>query len=131
MNNRTIPTMKFGSSSSEMDNLSGKVATGAKTATSSLFDLYLTGKKKQSKTGDCFSILNAANKEVAVVRVERIETVKFGDITEEFAKEEGDGSLENWKAIHLSYYSKLLSEIGKELNGETLLVCEWFKVIYA
>ena len=74
-------------------------------------------------------ILNSTNREVAKVRIEKIETKKFGDITEEFAIEEGDESLENWQAIHLPYYSGLLSSIGKELNTNTLLVCEWFRVV--
>ena len=127
--NYNIEKIKFGCSSSEVDDLANKVMMGKKVATSSLLDYYLIGKKKQSKVGDCFSILNSVDKEVVVVRVERIETVKFGDISEEFAKEEGDGSLENWRIIHESYYSQLLSEIGKDLNAETLLVCEWFKVV--
>lgn len=128
MNGTNIEELKFGSSPVEMDYLADKVVTGEKTATSSLLDLYLIGKKKQSKIGTLFSILNAADEEVATIRIERIQLVKFGDITEQFAREEGDGSLDNWKAIHTPYYSKLLSTIGKELNAETLLVCEWFKI---
>ena len=124
-----IEKVKFGNSIYEIDDLANKVLIGEKVATSSLLDYYLIRKKKKSKVGDCFAILNSVNKEVAIVKVERIETLKFEDITEEFAKEEGDGSLENWRIIHEPYYSQLLSEIGKELNAETMLVCEWFKVI--
>lgn len=127
MNDHNIEKIKFGSLPSEMDELASKVITGEKIATSSLLDLYLIGKKKRSKEGNLFSILNSADEEVAIVRIEKIQIVKFKDITEEFAKEEGDGSLDNWKAIHIPYYSKLLSSIGKELGAETLLVCEWFK----
>jgi len=89
----------------------------------------LIGKKKRSKTGDLFSILDSADREVAVVRIEKIEIVKFGDITEEFAKEEGDGSLDNWRTIHEPYYFQLLFSVGKELNRDTLLVCEWFNIV--
>lgn len=129
MSNHNIGKIKFGSFSSEIDDLVQKVLTGEKIATSSLLDLYLIGKKERSQIGDLLSILNSVDKEVAIVRVEKIEIIKFGDITDEFAKEEGDGNLENWKTIHQTYYSKLLSEIGKELSNETLLVCEWFKVV--
>lgn len=121
--------IKFGGSSVEIDDLANKVLIGEKKATSSLLDYYLQGLKRKSKVGDCFAVLNSLDKEVAIVRIEKIEIVKFGDITAIFAIEEGDGSLENWQAIHQLYYSKLLSEIGKELSSETLLVCEWFKVI--
>lgn len=121
--------IQFGSVPHEIDELAHKVLAGEKVATSSLLDYYLIGKKRRSKVGDVFSILNSINEEVAKVRIEKIEIKKIGDITEEFAIEEGDESLENWQAIHLSYYSGLLSSIGKGLNNNTLLVCEWFKVI--
>lgn len=124
-----IDRIKFGSTSVEIDNLANKVLIGKKVATSSVLDYHLQGLKRKSKVEDCFSVLDSSEKEVAIVRIEKIEIVKFGDITENFAIEEGDGSLENWQAIHKLYYSKLLSEIGKELSSETPLVCEWFKVI--
>jgi len=126
MNNGKI---QFASTPHEIDDLAQKVIFGEKVATSSLLDYYLAGKKRQSKLGDVFSILNSAKEEVAKVKIIRIEKRKFGDITEEFAIEEGDGSLENWRAIHFPYYSRQLSKIGKELNAETLLVCEWFEIV--
>ncbi len=121
--------IKFGSSPSEINDLANKVLTGEKIATSSLLDYYLINKKKRSEVGDLFSILNAEDKEVAIVRIEKIQTIKFGGINDIFAKEEGDGTLEKWLAIHKPYYTKQLSEIGKQLNAETLLICEWFKVV--
>ncbi len=121
--------IQFGATADEIDDLAHKVITGEKIATSSLHDYYLIGKKKQSKIGDVFSILNSTKEEVARVEITKVELVKFGDITEQFAKEEGDSSLVNWLAIHQPYYSKLLSEIDKELNSEALLVCEWFEII--
>lgn len=127
--NYTIQKFQLGSSPAEIDDLAHKVLTGEKTATSSLLDYYLLGLKKACSTGDCFSVLNSLEKEVTAVRIEKIEIVKLGDITEKFAKEEGDGNLENWQAIHHPYYTNLLSKIGKKLNKDTLLVCEWFKVV--
>lgn len=129
MNDHSLETIKFGSSPYEVDELAYKVLKQEKVATSSLLDYYLIGKKKRSKIGDCFAILNSDDDEVAIVRIERINTFKFGDIGEEFAKAEGDESLDNWLMIHKQHYSKQLSEIGKELTSETLLVCEWFKVV--
>jgi len=124
-----IEKMKFGSSPSEIDDLANKVLSGIKTSTSSLLDYYLIGRKKKSKVGDFFSVVNHLDEEVTIMRIEKIEIIKFGNITEDFALQEGDGSLANWLAIHKPYYSKLLSDIGKELNEDTLLVCEWFEVV--
>lgn len=90
MNDHSLETIKFGSSPYEVDELAYKVLKQEKVATSSLLDYYLIGKKKRRKIGDCFAILNSDDEEVAIVRIERINTFKFGDIGEEFAKEEGD-----------------------------------------
>lgn len=119
--------MRFGSTPDEMDDLARKVLTGEKTATSSLWDYYRTGHKKPSQVGDLFSILDSTGKEVAAVRIERIRFLKFGDITEDFAHEEGDGSLANWLAIHRPYYAGLLAQMGQDLRDDTLPVCEWFQ----
>lgn len=121
--------VKFGDSFAEIDDLANKVLLGEKVATSSLLIYYERGLKIKSVVGDYFSVLNSSDKSVAFVRIDKIQVVKFGDITEAFAIEEGDGSLENWMTIHQSYYSKLLSQFGEELSPETLLVCEWFTVV--
>lgn len=75
------------------------------------------------------AVVDSSNKEIAIVRIIKIEIKRFGDITESFAIEEGDGNLENWKTIHHPYYSKQLSVIGKELTEDTELVCEWFDLV--
>lgn len=129
INGTEISKISFGGTDPEKDDLAGKVINGQKTATSSLEEYYFLGLKKRSKVGDYFSVLDSSGKEVALVRIEKIGNIQFGNVTEKFAVEEGDGSLENWKSIHQPYYSELLQKIGKELNDETILVCEWFKVM--
>lgn len=126
---KTTQKIKFGKEKEDIDTLAGKVLSGEKTATSSLLDYYRLDLKKMSKTGDYISILDAADKEVAIVKVKKIEIVRMKDIDESFAIEEGDGSLDNWLDIHTKYYSEQLSNIGKKLSGDTELVCEWFEVI--
>lgn len=121
--------IKFGSTEKDINELANKVLTGEKTATSSLLDYYRIGLKEISAIDDYMAILDYSDNQVAVVRVIKTEIIKFGDISESFAIEEGDGSLENWKAIHHPYYSYHLSAIGKELTAETELVCEWFQVV--
>lgn len=123
-----IRTIKFGSTPADTDKLASKVITGEKTATSSIYDYHLMGLKQSANLGEHFSVLNSTDKEVAIIEIEKVDIVSFGDITEEFAIQEGDGSLDNWLAIHRPYYSRLLNDIGKTLDNETLLVCEWFKL---
>lgn len=121
--------IKFGNTDEDIDLLALKVLSGSKIATSSLLEYYRLGLKSLSTVDDYMAILDSSDNQVAVVRVVRIEIMKFGDIPESFAVEEGDGSLANWKMIHRSYYSGQLSAIGKELTNDTELVCEWFRIV--
>lgn len=113
----------------EADELAKKVASGLKTATSSLYDYYRLNLKKQMKAGDYAAILDSSGNEKCIIKIVRVEIIPFKNITETFAIAEGDGNLENWLNIHTKYYSSLLAKIGKELTGDTELLCEWFKVV--
>lgn len=113
----------------DTDELAGKVLSGEKIATSSLYDYYRMNLKEMSKVNDYASILDSQGNEICVVIIEKIKILKFQDITEEFAIQEGDGDLHNWLRIHAEYYSMQLDKIGKKLTGDTELVCEWFKVV--
>lgn len=126
---KTTQKFKFGSTADEIDDLANKVLQGEKTSTSSLLDLYSIKQKKFSKLGEYVSILDSTNQEVALIRILKMEIIKFKDIPESFAIAEGDGSLENWRTIHKKHYSNQLSGIGKELTEDTELVCEWFNLI--
>ena len=58
-----------------------------------------------------------------------VELIPFGEITERFAIDEGDGSYKNWYNIHSHYYQQLLNKYGRELTDETILECVYFKLI--
>lgn len=111
------------------DELAMKVLSGKKTAISSLYDYHYKEYKDIIKVNEFASILDSHNKEICIIQITKIEIVKFENITEEFSIEEGDENLENWKNIHIKYYSSLLKKIGLELTGETKLLCEWFTVV--
>lgn len=89
INGIEIPKISFGGTDPEKDDLAGKVVKGQKTSTSSLEEYYLLGLKKRSKVGDYFSVLDSSGKEVALVRIEKIGNIQFGNVTEKFAVEEG------------------------------------------
>lgn len=120
---------QFGGTPAETNELAQKVLTGIKTATSSLYDCYLNNSKKMSRIGEYASVRDFGGNEICIVRISKIEKVRFGDISEIFAIEEGDGNLENWLSIHNAHYSAQLEKIGKKLSDDTVLVCEWFGVI--
>ncbi len=124
-----MPEIKHTFQFSNDDDLTLKTLKGEKTATSSLYDYYLLGIKEMSNIGDFARVVNSSGEEICTVKINRIEIVNFKDITEEFAREEGDGNLDNWLKIHISHYSEQLQRINKELTPDTKLVCEWFEVV--
>jgi len=130
MNDNEIKLVfQFGGDAVGIDDLADKTLRGEKTATSSLYDYYVGGLKEMSRVGDLVRVVNSADETVCIVKITRIDIVLFGNITEEFARQEGDGSLDNWLSIHIPYYSEKLRAIGAELTPETRLLCEWFCVV--
>lgn len=119
----------FGNTKEMADELADLVLAGEKIATSSLLELYDYREAKISEVGDYALLLNGDKEAVAVVKVVRVGIRKFGAIDEQFAKEEGDGSLENWLAIHLPYYTQQLASIDQPFSNDALLHCIWFEVV--
>lgn len=119
-------TIQFGGNT---DELAAKVLSGEKTATSSLYEYYRLNQKRMSQVSDYAVILDARGNEVCIIQIERIEIIRFKNITETFARQEGDGDLCNWLNIHIAHYSEQLERMDKQLDADTELVCEWFKVV--
>lgn len=120
--------VKFGGTVEEQNELATLVSIGEKTATSSLFELKI--ERELSCIGDIWEINNGLDQQLCRVQVISVEVVKFGDVTEEFAKAEGDGTFQNWLDIHTRYYSLLLEQHNKKLTKDTLLECVYFEKIY-
>ncbi|MGY3779103.1 ASCH domain-containing protein [Isobaculum melis] len=128
-NQPTPELMTFGNTKEMADELAELVLAGEKIATSSLLELYDYREAKISEVGDYALLLNGDSDAVAVVKVVRTTIQRFGDIDEQFAKEEGDGSLANWLAIHLPYYTQQLARIDQPFSNDVLLHCIWFEVV--
>lgn len=94
--------VKFGDSFAEIDDLANKVLSGEKVATSSLLIYHERGLKIKSTVGDYFSVLNSLDKEVAIVRIEKIEIIKFGNIVLIFGYFSCNGSVLSHKLIRAS-----------------------------
>lgn len=118
--------VKFGGTIKEQNELAEKVLTGEKVATSSLYYLQVIGESIPTYVGDCWQIFNGDNQKCCEVKVRQVKNVSFGKITEEFAQEEGDGSLKAWKEIHETYYGNLLKQYNENLTKKTILECVWF-----
>ncbi|NIM29142.1 MAG: ASCH domain-containing protein [Gammaproteobacteria bacterium] len=76
---------------------------------------------------------DGAGKPVCVVGTSRVEIIPFREVDAEFAYDygEGDRTLESWRETFWRYYSRACVECGQQMSGETLVVCEHFRVVYA
>lgn len=122
----------FGDTDEMADELARLVRNGTKTATSSLFFMYLLENEKLPYVGEHNIILDGDGHAVAIVETTTVEIIPFYKVSERHAYLEGEGdrSLAYWRKVHQEFFSKELQEIGKEFDPKMLIVCEEFKLVY-
>ncbi len=116
----------FGDTPNELAKL---VINGGKTATCSGFIFYELENAPLPTVNDYFIILNSDEQPVALIKTVDVALVPMKEVTEEFAIAEGDGSYENWKSIHVRFFTSELQNHGLEFSEDMLLVCERFTLI--
>ncbi|EKT62720.1 hypothetical protein OOA_06411 [Providencia burhodogranariea DSM 19968] len=113
----------FGDSSELADELVSLVISGRKTASCCSLKSYLS-EGAIIKIGGLNIILNGNQQPVCVIRTTSLKLVRFNDVTEEFAKKEGDLSFENWREGHKDFFSREGS-----FSDDMELVAEEFELI--
>ena len=111
------------------DELAQLVIEEKKTATCSAHVLYELENEPLPTTEDYSIILNSKEEPVAIIKTTDVSIVPMNEVTEEFALAEGEGSYEEWKAIHDRYFKSELMPRGIEFSEDMLLVCERFTLI--
>jgi uncharacterized protein YhfF len=118
---------QFGHSRTELRRvLVAAVLEGKKTASASLREEYEPNTNESlPEVGECFVVLDIDELPVAVIETTEVHTVPAGQITLQFARDEGEGfeSVENWRAAHETFWS------GFEITDETLVVAERFRLV--
>ena len=121
----------FGGGDDMADRLVRQVQRGQKTATSSLLWVYHADPDKSvSQAGDMHILLNSAGDPVCIVETTRTDVEPFSNITEAFARAEGDGTLENWREIHTAYFTDVCEKIDREFSEDIPVLCEYFKLVF-
>jgi uncharacterized protein YhfF len=77
------------------------------------------------RTGDRWLMLGYDEEPVAVVETVSAELVPAGEVSLQFARDEGEGfeSVADWRAAHERFWSE------HEITDETLILCEYFRVV--
>ncbi|EIU7557992.1 ASCH domain-containing protein [Providencia rettgeri] len=96
----------FGDSPELADELVALVVNGRKTASCSSLKSYLS--EDLIKIGGINIILNGAKEPKCVIRTTALKLIKFNEVTEEFARKEGEGdlSLDFWRAGHKGFFTR-------------------------
>lgn len=68
---------------------------------------------------------------LCAIQTERVDHLRFGDITEQQAwiEGEGDRTLADWRAGHLAYFSAQAEQFGLAFNDDALVFFEHFRLL--
>lgn len=113
----------FGDSPDMADSLLVPILSGEKTATCGSYQAY---RQEPSLIGDYCVVLDGSNQPACVIRILAHKLVRFCDVTEAMAAQEGEGdkSLAHWRAEHGAFFSR-----EGNYEPEMLLVFEQFSLI--
>jgi len=108
------------------------VKKGTKQATSSSLWWFEQNNEPLPKIGDTYIITDWYKIAKAIIRTTKVEQVPFNQIKKEYTilEGEGDKSLEQWKQLHMDYYTQEMETYGEEPTEDMLIVCEQFETIW-
>jgi uncharacterized protein YhfF len=116
---------QIGDSPALADELATLVASGIKTASCGSFACW-QAEDPAPKLGSYNIILNGRDEPVCVIRIISLRLTRFCDVTDAFARKEGEGdlSLEYWRKEHQRFFSA-----AGIFSEEMELVAEEFEVV--
>lgn len=116
---------QIGDSPALADELATLVASGIKTASCGAFACW-QAEDPAPKLGSYNIILNGQDEPVCVIRIISLRLTRFCDVTDAFARKEGEGdlSLEYWRKEHQRFFSA-----AGIFSEEMELVAEEFEVV--
>ncbi|KRM95161.1 hypothetical protein FC19_GL002256 [Liquorilactobacillus aquaticus DSM 21051] len=112
------------------DNLASLVLKGTKTATTSAYELY-TPDEKLPRVGQYNIVLDRQGNPTCITQTRVVEIIPFDLVSQEHAYHEGEGnrSLKYWRKVHIDFFKKEYSKVGKTFNEKIPCVCEVFEVV--
>lgn len=122
----------FGDRPDLRDELAHLVAHGEKRGTASLFEGFAAQGEAVPEVGDLSLVLDGAARPVALIVTTRADIVPFDEVTEAFARSEGEGdrTLASWRRDHLAYFTREAARLGLRFDGRSPVLCEGFDVLY-
>jgi uncharacterized protein YhfF len=117
----------FGDTPEMADELLDLVLRGIKSATCSLHKAFKDAGDSLPVKGEESYVKDSQGRPRCVIRITKVELVPMNEITEAFARKEGEGdlSLDYWHREHRRYF-----ELYCKITESELLVCEEFEVVH-
>ncbi len=135
-----LRTLELGTPGEMRRRLSDLVLHGRKRATAGLLADYTVDGEELERPGEVLVLVGNDGERLGLIRVTAVETVRFDDVTWEFADAEGEGftDLDDWREQHRGFWERESVEGIREftddptwsLTGDTEVVCVWFDVVH-
>ncbi|AXN30288.1 ASCH domain-containing protein [Vibrio coralliilyticus] len=105
---------------------------GTKRASCSLKQGYDIEQEPLPQVGRITVVLNWQQEPVCIIRLTEVSICPFDQVTEEFARSEGEGDLsyEWWRDVHIKFFTQYAGEIGAKFDLQSELVLERFEKVY-
>lgn len=122
----------WGDTSAMADELGALIAQGTKTGTCSALWEWEAEGNPIPEVGLITIALDGRGEPLCIVETVEVSIRKYNEVDADFARaeDEGDLSLEYWRAAHKRFFTRILSKFGREFSEDMPLVCERFRVIY-
>jgi uncharacterized protein YhfF/RimJ/RimL family protein N-acetyltransferase len=122
----------FCDNEADADELAALVLSGRKRATTSALASYELEGDPLPQVGDLSVIAYWDGRACCVIRTVAVDVVAFAAVGEDFAAAEGEGdkSLAYWRAAHVAAFGREFAGTGRTLDGDTLVVCERFELVF-
>ena len=126
---RFFLAMSIGGTRDQADEGAALILQGIKTATSSPFRDYPDGRIPFA--GALSVLLDGKGQPVGIVETTKVETIRFGDVTEAMARAYGEGerTLAWWRRVMGDWYRTKASREGQAFSEEDEIIWEWIAVV--
>lgn len=128
----TYSAWQFGYGVEQGNRLLDCVLNGPKRATAGALWAYEAEGEAIPVAGDFGVLLDGHGNARCVIRTASVDVVPFDQVDAAFAYDEGEGdrTLEYWRDVHWTYFSRELEELGRAASADMPVVCERFEVVF-
>ncbi len=133
-----LPLAQFAFPGPLRDKLIALILDGTKVSTAGLVVDYIVDGDAIPRPGDRAVVIDSDLRPVAIIETTRCELSTISRVTDEFARDEGEGFADahDWRVAHERFWNSYIDDIRRgigdpefRLQDSTAVVCEWFRVV--